>query len=40
MKLLAGGRHIKLVIAFGTGKKKYDKRETIKRRDLEREGRR
>lgn len=36
VKLLAGGRHIKLVIALGRGKKKYDKRETIKRRDIER----
>ncbi|MBR2695604.1 SsrA-binding protein [Candidatus Saccharibacteria bacterium] len=35
-KLLAGGRHIKLVIALGRGKKKYDKRETIKKRDFER----
>jgi len=35
-KLLAGGRHIKLVIALGRGKKKYDKRETIKRHDLDR----
>ena len=35
-KLLAGGRHIKLVIALGKGKKKYDKREAIKRRDLNR----
>ena len=35
-KLLAGGRHIKLVIAIGKGKKKYDKRETIKNRDLSR----
>lgn len=35
-KLLAGGRHIKLVVATGRGKKKYDKRETIKKRDLER----
>lgn len=35
-KLLAGGRHIKLVIALGKGKKKYDKRETIKARDLDR----
>lgn len=35
-KLLAGGRYIKLVIATGKGKKKYDKRETIKKRDLER----
>lgn len=35
-KLLTGGRHIKLIIATGRGKKKYDKRETIKKRDLER----
>ncbi|MBQ3261070.1 SsrA-binding protein [Candidatus Saccharibacteria bacterium] len=35
-KLLAGGRHIKLVIALGKGKKKYDKRETIKQRDITR----
>ena len=27
---------IKLVIAVGKGKKKYDKRETIKKRDIER----
>lgn len=36
VKLLAGGRYIKLVIAVGKGKKKYDKRETIKKRDIER----
>ena len=36
VKLLGGGRYIKLVIALGKGKKKYDKRETIKRRDIER----
>ena len=36
VRLLAGGRYIKLVIATGKGKKKYDKRETIKKRDLER----
>ena len=35
-KLLGGARHIKLVIALGKGKKKYDKRETIKKRDIER----
>ena len=35
-KLLGGGRHIKLVIALGKGKKKYDKRETIKKRDFDR----
>jgi SsrA-binding protein len=36
-KLLPTGRHIKLTIALGRGKKKYDKRETIKRRTQERE---
>ena len=36
VKLLGGGRYIKLVIAVGKGKKKYDKRETIKKRDFER----
>lgn len=36
VKLLGGDRHIKLVIAVGKGKKKYDKRETIKKRDFER----
>jgi SsrA-binding protein len=36
-KLLTRGRFIKLVIALGKGKKSYNKRETIKRRDLERE---
>ncbi len=39
LKLLTQGRHIKLVIALGKGKKTYDKRETIKRRDQEREAR-
>ena len=38
VRLLAGGRYIKLVIAVGRGKKKYDKRETIKKRDLDRRG--
>ncbi|NTW62037.1 SsrA-binding protein SmpB [Candidatus Saccharibacteria bacterium] len=37
MKLLTSGRFIKLVIALGKGKKNYDKRETIKRRDQERD---
>jgi SsrA-binding protein len=37
LKMLAGGRYVKLVIAAGRGKKRYDKRETIKRRDLSRE---
>lgn len=36
VRLLAGGRYIKLVVATGKGKKKYDKRETIKKRDIER----
>jgi len=36
-KLLTQGRFIKLVIALGKGKKNYDKRETIKRRDQDRE---
>ncbi|MBR2796108.1 SsrA-binding protein [Candidatus Saccharibacteria bacterium] len=36
VKLLGGSRHIKLVIAIGKGKKKFDKRETIKKRDIER----
>lgn len=37
MRLLTKGRYIKLVIAIGKGKKNYDKRETLKRRDQERE---
>jgi len=36
-KLITSGRFIKLVIALGKGKKKYDKRETIKRRDINRD---
>ena len=36
-KLLTQGKYIKVVIALGKGKKNYDKRETIKRRDIERE---
>lgn len=39
-KLLTKGRFIKLVIALGKGKKNYDKRETLKRRDQEREANR
>ena len=38
-KLLTAGRYIKVVIALGKGKKNYDKRQTIKQRDLERENR-
>lgn len=40
LRLLTQGRYIKLVIALGTGKKRYDKRETIKRRDQDRESQR
>lgn len=40
LKMFTTGRHIKLLIATGKGKKKYDKRETLKRRDQEREARR
>jgi len=36
-KLLTTGRFIKIVIAVGKGKKNYDKRETMKRRDEERD---
>lgn len=36
VRLLAGGRYIKLVVATGKSKKKYDKRETIKKRDIDR----
>ena len=39
-KLLTSGRFIKLVIALGKGKKRYDKRETLKRRDQERDAKR
>lgn len=39
-KLLTSGKHIKVVIALGKGKKSYDKRETIKRRDIDRDTRR
>jgi SsrA-binding protein len=37
LELLTRGRYIKLRIAVGRGKKRYDKRETIKRRQQERE---
>ncbi len=38
-ELLTQGRYIKVRIATGTGKKRYDKRETIKRRDQDRANR-
>lgn len=37
LKLLTKGRYIKIVIALGRGKKNYDKRETLKRRDQDRD---
>ncbi|MGO3701727.1 MAG: SsrA-binding protein SmpB [Candidatus Saccharimonadales bacterium] len=40
LKMNTSGRYIKLVIALGKGKKTYDKRETIKRRQQDREARR
>lgn len=40
VRLLTRGRFIKLVIALGKGKKNYDKRETLKRRDQERDANR
>lgn len=40
LELLTQGRYIKLRIAVGRGKKRYDKRETIKRRQQEREAKR
>lgn len=40
VKLLTQGRFIKLVIAIGKGKKNYDKRLAIKKRDLERDAQR
>lgn len=35
-ELLTGGRYIKLRIGVGVGRKRYDKRELIKKRDQER----
>jgi SsrA-binding protein len=37
LELLAQGRYIKLRISVGRGKKRYDKRETLKRRQEERD---
>jgi SsrA-binding protein len=36
LELLTRGRFIKVKVAVGRGKKKYDKRETLKKRDAER----
>lgn len=40
LELLTNGRYIKLRIAPGRGKKRYDKRESIQRRQQERDARR
>lgn len=40
LELLTAGRYIKLKIATGRGKRKWDKRETLKKRDEERQARR
>ena len=37
LEILTQGRYVKLRIAVGRGKRKYDKRETIKRRQQERD---
>jgi SsrA-binding protein len=37
LRLLTQGKYIKLVIALGKGKKNYDKRQAIKKRDQERD---
>lgn len=37
LRLQTQGRYIKLVIALGKGKKNYDKRQAIKKRDQERD---
>jgi len=39
LELLTRGRFIKLRIAIGKGKKQYDKRQSLKKRDQERESR-
>lgn len=40
LDILTGGRYIKLRIAVGKGRRRYDKREVIKRRQQEREAKR
>lgn len=40
LRMLTKKNHIKVVIAIGKGKKLYDKRETLKRRDQTREAQR
>ena len=40
IKLLTKGRYIKVEIGIGRGKRKYDKRQTIKQRDQDRDAKR
>lgn len=40
LEILTRGRFIKLRISMGRGKKRYDKRQTLKKRDQDREARR
>ena len=40
LELLTAGRYIKLRIAIGRGRKKYDHREALKKRDAQRDARR
>ncbi len=40
IEMLTTGRYIKIRISIGTGRKKYDKREAIKKRDQERNNQR
>lgn len=40
LEIMTTSRYIKVRIAIATGKKKYDKRETLKRRDQDREAQR
>jgi SsrA-binding protein len=40
LEILTGGRFIKLRISVGRGKKLYDKRQTLKKRDQDREAKR
>lgn len=40
LSILTGSRYIKVKIAIGTGKKKYDKRQSLKRKTEEREAKR
>ncbi len=37
LEILTGGRYIKLRISAGRGKKQYDKRQTLKKKDQQRE---